>query len=161
MRGWLKPRKRLCLPKSFGVFGFSVGANPKDFSKASFGKFPLLLSRLTCAGFCPGGRACCLARPEGRNLCCGAKGPKTTDTQASFIGLGQRLWMVWRVNSLCSDKPRPFFLRHWPKGLASRRHYIGYEIKLKSYTSTVSGILGSAGRDRCLQRRANSENKNF
>ena len=138
MRGWLKPRKRLCLPKSFGVFGFSVGATPKDFSKASFGKFPLLLSRLTYAGFSPGGRAPFVS----------AKGPKITDTQASFIGLGQRLWMVWRANSLCSDKPRPFFSRHWTKGLASRRHSFGYEIKLKSYTSTVSGILGSAGRDR-------------
>ena len=32
------------------------------------------------AGFRPGGRACCLARPEGRNLCCGAKGPNNGRT---------------------------------------------------------------------------------
>ncbi|MGV7230012.1 MAG: hypothetical protein ACQ9IQ_15305 [Nitrospirales bacterium] len=88
-----------------------MDATPKDFPKASFGKLPLLLSRLTYAGFRPGGRAPFVS----------AKGPKTTDTQASFIGLGQRLWMVWWANSLCSDKPRFFFQgigpRDWPAGV--------------------------------------------
>jgi hypothetical protein len=38
------------------------------------------------AVFRPGGRACCLARPEGRNLCCGGKGPKTIDALSGHIG---------------------------------------------------------------------------
>ena len=42
------------------------------------------------AGFRPGHRACYLARPEGRNLCCGGKGPKTIDAPFGHIGWGGR-----------------------------------------------------------------------
>jgi hypothetical protein len=37
------------------------------------------------AGCRPGRRACCLTRPEWRNRCCGAKGPKTIDAPPGLI----------------------------------------------------------------------------
>ena len=52
----------------------------------------------------PGSRACCLMRPEGGNLCCGAKGPKTIDAPSSLIRMGLMQTIGGRTNSLRSDK---------------------------------------------------------
>jgi hypothetical protein len=50
------------------------------------------------AGFRPGRRGCCLARPEGRNRCCGAKGPKTIDAPSGLIR-GMDISLRGRTNS--------------------------------------------------------------
>jgi hypothetical protein len=142
MRGWFKPLKRLCLPKSFGVFGFSVGANSERFSQTVVRQVSSPFVTID---------VCRVSSRQPRSFSFG----KRTQNQRHP---GQFYWI--RPTPLDGGAGQlallrqapPFFGRRWPKGLASRRHPLGTEIKLKSYTSTVSGILGSAGRDRCLRR---------
>ena len=54
-----------------------------DFKHISITRNELNLPQMP--GVRPGGRACCLARPKGRNHCCGGKGPKTIDAPPGLI----------------------------------------------------------------------------
>jgi len=79
------------------------------------------------AGFRPRRRACCLARPEGRNLCCGAKDPKPLSPGRNLFATEPN-YMAAQLAPLkqCSPDSR---IRHCDSAAPNAREILKKQIK--------------------------------